>query len=373
MAMSSRSWRTLGSALLWSGGWAVVVSGGVLLLGCGQDTTGQNQANPAAGQALPVSFEQLSRRGRPARWDAEQLRKRFAFQSVAGRLKYETERTADRKHRGRAAPLTKETAKRLEVLEQTLAAREKGDVRLRSLRLLHSDRVQEFIRREGNGVSRMVQPSPAYLELPAARPIGFAGVGYSSAEEESAAGVVLAGEGAAQARGNWPWPSADMLTVFHHNARLDFVNPSSFGVVKDRDHVAGFRPHQFWYLPELTDLRPVPRQAARPKERWVIGRLELVSLLKHDTPAVYVSDHLPRMQELKDNKTRPLDDFEQVGLKVLRSGEDLHAVAGTNRIRMVGALRAAKQCLDCHHGRRGDLLGAFSYDLRRVPPLAKQP
>jgi hypothetical protein len=37
---------------------------------------------------------------------------------------------------------------------------------------------------------------------------------------------------------------------------------------------------------------------------------------------------------------------------------------------MVGALRAARQCLECHEGRRGDLLGTFSYVLQRVPPRA---
>ena len=30
------------------------------------------------------------------------------------------------------------------------------------------------------------------------------------------------------------------------------------------------------------------------------------------------------------------------------------------RVRVLGAIRAAKQCIDCHGGGRGDLLGAFS-------------
>jgi hypothetical protein len=30
---------------------------------------------------------------------------------------------------------------------------------------------------------------------------------------------------------------------------------------------------------------------------------------------------------------------------------------------MLGSLRAAKQCLDCHNVQRGELLGAFSYRL----------
>ncbi len=31
---------------------------------------------------------------------------------------------------------------------------------------------------------------------------------------------------------------------------------------------------------------------------------------------------------------------------------------------MLGAVRSAKQCVKCHGGSRGDLLGAFSYTLR---------
>jgi len=32
---------------------------------------------------------------------------------------------------------------------------------------------------------------------------------------------------------------------------------------------------------------------------------------------------------------------------------------------MLGSLRAAKQCLECHTAKRGDLLGAFSYVLHQ--------
>ena len=41
--------------------------------------------------------------------------------------------------------------------------------------------------------------------------------------------------------------------------------------------------------------------------------------------------------------------------------------ATTNRIRMLGSLRASKQCLECHRGHYGALLGAFSYELLRDP------
>jgi hypothetical protein len=40
-----------------------------------------------------------------------------------------------------------------------------------------------------------------------------------------------------------------------------------------------------------------------------------------------------------------------------------------DRIRMVGSLRAGKNCLECHSVRRGELLGAFSYELVPTRPL----
>ena len=88
----------------------------------------------------------------------------------------------------------------------------------------------------------------------------------------------------------------------------------------------------------------------------------------HEKPVAYVSANLPRMDELKKAPTRPLDRFESGGLEKLRGGEDLvTAEAGAN-LRMLGAIRSARQCVDCHGGRRGDLLGAFSYTLVGVKP-----
>jgi len=88
----------------------------------------------------------------------------------------------------------------------------------------------------------------------------------------------------------------------------------------------------------------------------------------------YVSKNLPQMDELRDAQTRPLDDFEQHALDRLRSDEDLVIDDAPNRIRMVGSLRAGKDCLECHSVRRGELLGAFSYELiggRPIPVRAE--
>jgi hypothetical protein len=47
----------------------------------------------------------------------------------------------------------------------------------------------------------------------------------------------------------------------------------------------------------------------------------------------------------------------------LQSDEDVVIDESVDHIRMVGSLRAAKSCLACHSVHRGDLLGAFTYEL----------
>jgi hypothetical protein len=135
---------------------------------------------------------------------------------------------------------------------------------------------------------------------------------------------------------------------------VDFANPFSFGYFKDRRHVAGFEPHQFSEVP-------------KPPEQWKLQTVELVSLLLHDEPVVYVSDRLPSMNHADDLPTRPLNEFEDFGLHALRNGDDLFTSQEVGGVRMLGAIRSAMQCVACHGGARGDLLGAFSYRLQTDP------
>jgi hypothetical protein len=83
-----------------------------------------------------------------------------------------------------------------------------------------------------------------------------------------------------------------------------------------------------------------------------------------------VLDHLPRMDRLSsdDAPTRPLDAFETDALAKLWKDEDVVVKNDGDDYRMLGSLRAAKQCLDCHSVQRGELLGAFSYSLRHESP-----
>jgi hypothetical protein len=291
---------------------------------------------------------------------AADLRKRYPYESLAGRLEYEGDGA------GAEPDLPPATLQRLNAVEQGFQDREMLNRRVKSLAKLHSDQVEQFVNEEGFGVSRMMpMTSPSYLELPAAPPIPFAHAADLPPGREGAPAELPATGGTGGAA---RVPSREMLGWFHDFGRFDFLNPSAFGHVKDREHVAGFMAHHFRQMPELRD----PRAKAAPEtERWALRRLELVSLLKHGRPAVYVSDHLPRMDDLKKSQTRPLSEFEGRALRAVRDGEDLVAEATTNRIEMMGSLRATKQCLDCHHAHRGDLLGAFSYELQRDPAPGK--
>jgi hypothetical protein len=140
--------------------------------------------------------------------------------------------------------------------------------------------------------------------------------------------------------------------VAHRENSLKFLDPAYFGYVRDRQHVAGFRPHAFNKQPEAA-------------HDWRVNRLDLVGILKFEEPVVYLTPSFPRMEEVQTSPTRPLDPFETDSLAALLRGEDLVARESAHQLRLFGSLRATKQCLACHHGERGDLLGAFSYQLSR--------
>jgi hypothetical protein len=140
------------------------------------------------------------------------------------------------------------------------------------------------------------------------------------------------------------------LERLHDNSLIDFLHPKGFGYVHDRSHVAGFQAHGFSKVP------------ADPNELW-LESVELIGLMR-EKPVAYVSDNLPRMEELRHAAVRPLDPFEQAALDAFARGEDMHVAEEGPTVRMVGPIRLTRQCLDCHRGRRGDLIGGLSYSLR---------
>ncbi|MDB5338502.1 MAG: hypothetical protein JWN70_4121 [Planctomycetaceae bacterium] len=165
--------------------------------------------------------------------------------------------------------------------------------------------------------------------------------------------------------------SKEFLSEQNHDNVASFASPNSLGAVNKQIEARGFQPHAF---------REPPGNLQLPdsQEKWVLQRLELISLLKHDPPAVYVSEHLPAMNELVDAPTRATNAFEIDAISQLRRGEEIVTDLRPAELQMVGAIRAIDECRKCHQVPRGALLGAFSYRFRSlqapvVPNRAKVP
>ena len=104
------------------------------------------------------------------------------------------------------------------------------------------------------------------------------------------------------------------------------------------------------------------------RSRYAIEALELVGHLQTDAPAAYVpAAHDASLRLSFDS--RALTSFETTALAALRAGNQLvsndDGSGGAQAV--MGALRAKESCLKCHGSRKaGDLLGAFTYRLRRI-------
>jgi hypothetical protein len=159
----------------------------------------------------------------------------------------------------------------------------------------------------------------------------------------------------------------DRFDSLHGDAMVDFLWPIGFGLARDRARVAGFKSHGFRST-ILNYPNPVrDHRVPQDNERWRVSHIQLVGILVHEQPIVYLTDKLPSMEQVRQGKTRTLDFFEEAALPALRDGEDLYIVRKNDTLRMLGALRATKTCQQCHDAEIGDLLGVFSYTLRLDP------
>jgi hypothetical protein len=279
------------------------------------------------------------------------LKEQYPVESMAERLPYPPVRSA-------ALAAVSESA--LADLEVRMT-QEAGEVSglpsrgyLQALEAMHGEARQAFVNSPGFGVVRMdhlernlrIGPRDEYLWGPP--------LPQPSPDERP---VWSFGDLPTGAPG-WLLPEQTETAVKDHQRLVEgFAHPWGFGVVVNRQ-AAGFKRHQFG-----VSARPEP-------ESKILGlqlrTLDLVGLVVAPEPRVYVTKNLPRMDELADAPTRALDGFEQAGLKDLLAGETLFVRQLGDRVRMLGAIRSVKQCVGCHGGQRGDLLGAFSYTLMKV-------
>lgn len=247
--------------------------------------------------------------------------------------------------------------------------------RSQALASLHQVEVRKFVTNPGFGHKRMIiRPSQYSLDDPG-----------DWSEGDRGEAVTLPKDGTfftASADKKGPTlPSEDAMARFHASAAYSFSRPDSWGLVKSAKEVAGFQPHALKGHPDAAARRsldrdnPVKDKDGRvlnypTKEQWLVRNVELISLLMHETPVAYINaeKQLPTMAAVKDAKTRDLTAPEAKALKELAGGKEVVVLdAVTNQVRMVGAIRMAAACMKCHEGGRGDVLGAFSYELVRVP------
>ncbi len=325
----------------------------------------------------------------PSYWERIVLREKYPQQSLVERLAYER-RTKDNDRSEQLAYTRVELLHegRLQRLNQEIgrAAYEQGGFgrydALASLNRpdfdeIHREFVHRFISAEGFGKRRVpyVPPAMESIEIPETKPVLIPKPMPKSTPADRTEPV----PGSKHPHKNRLEMAAEWRSFLNLNTKgvADFVNERGFGHVDHEsvesrwggttrvrrlDRVTGFQAHAFRKLPE-------PPANSDKSVRWLIEKLELVSLLKHDTPCVYESKNLPRMDELRDAPTRALDDFETGALAKLRAGEELVLHQERNSMRMLGPILAVWQCQECHSVKRGALLGAFSYRLVRDPQL----
>ena len=109
----------------------------------------------------------------------------------------------------------------------------------------------------------------------------------------------------------------------------------------------------------------------------------LIGIAKHDPPVVFASPfegflHAPDMPSgsaiavRPRQEGRPLTQAERDAVRALEAGASLLVRADGDGLHATGPIRARGECLACHQGKReGDLLGAFVYTLRPLPPDAR--
>lgn len=305
----------------------------------------------------------------------QRLLARFPEVDLAPRLHYELEASGQSKPAAAIVPAVVGTGRIAELeSDYKYAARRLVAIRkilaFQALLEVHENFVLDFIAQPGLGVGRMnaydvVREStfdlksedpeqcldpPSLIKQPSSQS------NQTIFNSNSASHETAARSTSADNQPSTPF-ARDDLDVFEKANRqniVHFATPLSLGAVDSQLKARGFQPHAFREFVQSVD-------HAGDRSVWWLSRLELVSLLKHQPPAVYVSENLPAMDELQNAATRPTNWFEAAAIEQLRGGKEIVTAIGSNELRMVGAIRAIEACRACHRVSTGSLLGAFSY------------
>lgn len=196
------------------------------------------------------------------------------------------------------------------------------------------------------------------------------------------------------------WGTPVMMPEIHRHVVNEFIRRPGMGVGRLEPR---YVPHEWMELvPEslgdgfapMAESKPQPPRYDEVKETmtfadgskrtvreriWLVSDQRLMSVGVKGRPAVYLQDARDghdKMKETvatgKNTPTRQLDDFETRALARIRDGNDVALQSSADEMRMLGAIRARKECLECHKVDVGNLLGAFSYTLTLQSPVTAE-
>ena len=235
------------------------------------------------------------------------------------------------------------------------------DWRTRQLKKIHDSQFERFIRTEGFGISRgsfMIPIRDDLIQIDATKSIDF---------DEPVVPIRTDNYTLPRSRYDLSDNTRGLtintnrrkeLNEFHFWGVFDFVDPIGWGWIPEKQKVAGFIPHAFHLNQPDTH---------HGSQELRLKLLQLVTIDRFDEPRAFVLDHLPRMDEISGETvpTRELSEFEKQAIDRLRTNEDIVIDDSGDPVRMVGSIRALEDCLQCHTARRGELLGAFTYEFSR--------
>jgi len=134
---------------------------------------------------------------------------------------------------------------------------------------------------------------------------------------------------------------------------------------------AGNGRSRIWVAPANKPIVSLPNTRHDVDSFFMLKR-ELIGILLDEKPVAYDTtgiENIAAFTRTKKNaqmKTRSLDKHETAALDKLRQGEEIIVSENVERVSIVGAIRAKKDCIGCHECNEGTLLGAFSYKLVRA-------